>query len=79
MMFCEKLSRTSAVRSFSSSVLFFIILAVVLDNRAVYLNKRVPAGKIDSALIVNLCDLNDNLISYVYNVLNLFDALNVKL
>ena len=55
------------------------IVCVRLYNRAVDLNQRVPAGEIDSALIVYLDDLYYHLVTYVYNVLNLIHSLDIEL
>ena len=55
------------------------IVCVRLDYRAVDFYEGVSARKVDSALIVNLDYLYKHLISYVYDVLDLIHALDVKL
>ena len=51
----------------------------VLGNKTLYLDERIASGEIKSALVVNRKNLNDYLIADIYDILNLFGSLDIKL
>ena len=67
----------SAVTSGTAGLRYVVRIGV--NRCAVYFNKRVSAGEVYSALVVNIGNLNYYLVAYGYNILNLFNTLGIKL